>query len=247
MKFTFILGYRHQKDRLTNLKRTLEWMYSFKDSEIILVEQDKYSKIKEYNFFVKHIFLDSDQPYNRSWSFNVGLKYATTDIVVFTDSDIIVENNHFLDSLELVKEYNVVSPYNSVIDLNPKESKLPYNQIFSIKREGRGELDNQKINLCGGMVIFDKNSIKLIGGWSENFISWGGEDDYQTIKVEHFLTYKELIGKCYHLYHEKQKIDKDLYSNNLNFLSKVKKYTKDDLIKEINKSYKNNGRKNKYC
>jgi glycosyltransferase involved in cell wall biosynthesis len=85
----YYLGWSH-------LRRVLDWINGFAGVEVLLIEQDKHSKIKEYNFFVKHIFIKSNQPYNRSWSFNVGLKYSTTDIVVFTDSDIIIENEHFI-------------------------------------------------------------------------------------------------------------------------------------------------------
>lgn len=246
MKFTFILGYRHKKDRLSNLKRTLEWMYTFTECEIILVEQDAYSKIKEYNFFIKHIFLKSNEPYNRSWAFNVGLKYSTTNIIVFTDSDLIIEDKQIIESIKLLDNYDVISPYSRVIDLNNIQSKLPYDKIFKLKKESRGELDNQKINLCGGMVIFNKDSVKMIGGWCEYFTSWGGEDNYQTLKVNKFLKFKEIEGNCYHFYHEKQEINPILYANNLKLLEKFKSYNDSELINEINKSYKENGRKNKY-
>jgi glycosyltransferase involved in cell wall biosynthesis len=247
MKFTFIIGYRHKKDRLDNLKKTLEWMYSFNNCEIIIVEQDIHSKIKEFNFLVKHIFVKSNQPYNRSWAFNIGTRYANTDILVFTDSDLIIDKENLLKSFDSLSEYDVISPYDKVIDLTKSESNLNIDNIFKINKEGRGELDNQKINLCGGMVIFKKSAINQIGGWSERFMSWGGEDDYQSLKVNTFLKSKELNGVCYHLYHQKQKIDSELYSNNLQLLAKLKEYTKQDLTNEILKTTKIYGRKNKYC
>jgi len=146
----------------------------------------------------------------------------------------------------MMKDYDVISPYNKVIDLSYEESKLPYEQFTKIKREGRGDLDNQKINLCGGMVIFNKIAIENIGGWSERFNTWGGEDDFQTIKVEKFLKYKILDGECYHLFHKKQEIDMDKYMNNLKFLNTSKNYTEAQLIREINIGVKSNGKKNKF-
>lgn len=221
-------------------------MSSFEDSEIILIEQDTSSKLSQINLNFKHFFVYSDQPYNRSWAFNIGTKYASSEVIIYTDSDIIIEKDILLEAIKLTNEYDVISPYNSVIDLNSSETKLPYEQFSKIKREGRGELDNQKINLCGGMVIFTKVAINNIGGWSEKFDTWGGEDDFQTLKVEKFLKYKIMEGICYHLHHRKQDIDMTKYMNNLKFLNLTKNYTEQQLINEINITFKGNGKKNKF-
>ena len=45
--FTFIIGYRHKIDRLNNLRRTLDWINGFSGGQIILVEQDKHTKISQ--------------------------------------------------------------------------------------------------------------------------------------------------------------------------------------------------------
>lgn len=246
MKFTFILGYRHKQDRYLNLRRVLNWMLSFEGSEVILIEQDKISKLEQLNLSLKHYFVYSDQPYNRSWAFNIGTKYASNDIIIYTDSDLIIKNETLLEAIKMMDNYDVLSPYSKVIDLSYEESKLPYEKFIKIKREGRGDLDNQKINLCGGMVIFTKVAIDNIGGWSERFNTWGGEDDFQTLKVEKFLKYHVIEGECYHLYHKKQEIDMDQYMKNLKFLNSSKNYTEQQLINEINLSIKTNGKKNKF-
>ena len=44
-KFTFVIGFRYKADRISLLRRTLDWVNTFKDVEVILVEQDKHSKI----------------------------------------------------------------------------------------------------------------------------------------------------------------------------------------------------------
>jgi hypothetical protein len=85
--FTFIIGYRHRIDRLNNLRRTLDWINGFSGGQIILVEQDKHSKISHLNLKCQHIFVKSNMPYNRSWAFNVGLKHAKSNLIVFSDSD----------------------------------------------------------------------------------------------------------------------------------------------------------------
>lgn len=245
-KFTFIIGYRHIPDRLNNLRRTLDWINSFTGSEVILVEQDTHSKISHLNLRCKHVFMRSNMPYNRSWSFNVGLKHSNSNIIVCGDSDIVMDPNKFINALNSLSEYEMVSPYHSVVDLTPQESMMPLEQVVNINRVGRGEEDNQKINISGGISIFRKDALMRIGGWNEDFIGWGGEDDYQTIKVKKFLKWKELEGRCYHLYHSKAAPDNTYYKRSLEILERSNQMTNEDLTRVISASLQKIGMINKY-
>lgn len=245
-KFTFIIGYRHTIDRLNNLRRTLDWVNSFSGAEIILVEQDKHSKISHLNLRCKHIFIKSTMPYNRSWAFNIGLKHSNSNIIVCGDSDLVMNPNDFIKGLQALSEYEMVSPYHSVVDLNPQESNLPLEQVVQINRAGRGETDNQKINISGGIAIFRRDSLLKIGGWNEDFIGWGGEDDYQTMKVKHFLKHTELQARCFHLYHARVAPDNRYYQRTLQLLEKTKGMSKEEIQKVTNASIPKIGMKNKY-
>lgn len=244
--FTCIINYRHNLERFNNLKRTLEWINSFSGAEIILVEQDTHSKIKEFSLPCRHVFLKSKMPFNRSWGFNVGAKYSNSNILVFTDCDIIMNPEKFIESVKKLNEFDVVSPYSSVVDLNPQETSMDINKIMLIDRPGRGENDNQKINICGGMTLFRKDAYNRIGGYHEDFMGWGGEDDFQAIKVKNFLTWTEVKGRCYHLYHERTAPDMKWYQRNLQLLQKLSPMTKEELQKVISNVAPKSGMKNKY-
>lgn len=246
LSFSFVILYRHSIERYNNLRRVLEWTSGFSSSETIIVEQDTHSKLSNLKLNCRHIFTKSDMPFNRSWGFNVGLKNSNSDIIVFTDCDLIMEPNSFISAIKKIEEYDMVSPYSSVVDLNPEESQLQMESIFRINRPGRGEEDHQKINICGGITIFKKEAIMRIGGWCEEFIGWGGEDDYQTIKVENFLTNYEQKSRCYHLYHDREAPDMKWYQRNLQLLQKYKSLSKDEIVKSINNSLKKIGMKNIY-
>ena len=244
--FTYVIGYRHRMDRLSNLKRVLEWINGFNGVEVLIVEQDRHSKIKNLNLKAKHIFVKSDMPYNRSWAFNVALKYANSPLIVFGDSELIMNPNEFIEGLKALQENEMVSPYYSVVDLDQQESGMDFNQILQINRPGRGENDNQKINISGGIAMFRRDAITKIGGWNEDFIGWGGEDDFQTMKVKNFLKWTELKYRCFHLYHAKEQPDMKWYQRNLQILNNAAKFTKDDLAKQINMSMPKMGMINKY-
>lgn len=244
--FTYIIGYRHRMDRLNNLRRTLDWINGFSGAQVILVEQDKFSKINHLNLKCQHIFVKTNMPYNRSWAFNIGLKYSKTNIICCGDSDLIMEPQAFIAGLQATQQYEMVSPYHSVVDLTPNESNFPLESLVKIDRPGRGETDNQKINISGGIAIFRKDALIKLGGWNENFVGWGGEDDFQTIKVKQFLTWTELKAKVFHLYHDRQQPDQKYYQRSLQLLQKTHSMSKEDLLKSISVESQKMGLKNKY-
>ena len=244
--FTYVIGYRHKADRLQNLKRVLEWVNGFNAVEVLLIEQDTHSKIKHLNLKAKHIFLKSNRPYNKSWAFNVAIKQSQSNIIVYADSDLIMDPNQFIEGLKALQQFEMVNPYKSVVDLNAQESSLNLDQMLQINRPGRGETDHQKVPLCGGICMFRKDAISRIGGWNEDFIGWGAEDDFVSVKVKHFLTYVEMPYRCYHLFHNREAPDMNLYQRNLQLLQKLGSLSKEDLTKTINNSIQKIGMKNKY-
>ena len=244
--FTYIIGYRHKPDRLNNLRRVLDWINGFMGAEVILIEQDKHSKISHLNLKCKHIFLKSTKPYNKSWAFNVATKMAKSNVIVFADSYLVMNPYDFIESLKMLEKYEMVNPYRSVVDLNQQESGLNLEQMISIDRPGRGETDHQKVPLCGGICIFRKEAINKIGGWNENFIGWGAEDDFVSLKVKNYLNWTEMPNRCYHLFHNREVPNMNEYQRNLNLLNQYNNLSKDDLWKTIIKELPKSGMKNKY-
>lgn len=244
--FTYIIAYRHKADRLQNLRRVLDWINGFANVEVILVEQDKHSKISHLNLKAKQIFTRSELPFNKSHAFNVGVKHSNSNIIVFGDSDLIMDPNQFILALNSISQYEMVNPYHTVIDLTQQESTLPFEQMVSINRPGRGETDIQKVPLCGGICLFRKDAIMKIAGWNEDFFSWGGEDDFQSLKVKNFLTWTELQAKCYHLYHERVQPDMKWYQRNLQILNTTANMDKSQLQRVILNQLPKIGMKNRY-
>jgi glycosyltransferase involved in cell wall biosynthesis len=221
--FTFIIAYKHRNDRIHNLKRVLDWVSGFGGVEIIIVEQDKSPKLPSFTLKgIKHIFTKSTMPFNKAWAFNVGLQHSTTKTIVFGDCDLIMDPNKMIEALRQLDNYECVSPYSRVIDLNPNEVSMTLEQMAQINRPGRGETDIQKICLAGGIIMYRKDAIAKIGGWCEDFIGWGGEDDYQSHKSKMFLNCYEQMGTtCYHLWHERGAPDPVPYQRNLELLNRL--------------------------
>ncbi len=244
--FTYIIGYRHSNERLNNLKRVLDWINGFQGVDVIVIEQDTHSKISHLTLKCRHIFLKSKLPYNKSWAFNVATKMSRSNIIVFADSDLIMEPNQFIEGLRALEKFDMVNPYQSVIDLNPQESGLPLEHLTKIDRPGRGETDHQKVPICGGICMFRKDAIAKIGGWNEDFIGWGAEDDFVSHKVKQFLNWHQLPHKCFHLFHTRNQPDMDAYHRNLQLLNQLIALPKEELVKTINKALPKQAMLNKY-
>jgi len=231
----------------------INWATGFNNIEVILVEQDNTPKVNYIDFGCKYYFVEnSDLPFNKALSFNVGLKYAQSNIIAFGDSDLIMHPQKFIDAITELNnsDLEMVSPYSrlKVIDLENNELGMQFDDMEKIDRPGRGELENdiRKVPLCGGICIFKTEAIYKIGGWSEDFIGWGGEDDFQSDKVERFLKYKEMNSRVYHLHHEQIIPENVFYHRNLDVLKKLKGLNEQQMSNYINSSVQKIGMKNKY-
>lgn len=253
---TYIIPYKHTPDRLNNLRKVINWALGFNNIEVILVEQDTVAKVNHIDFGCKYVFIENKElPFNKSWAFNVGLKYATSNIIAFGDSDLIMHPQKFIDAVnELTKEgseIDMISPYSrlKVIDLSESELGMSFDDMEKIDRPGRGELegDIRKVPLCGGICLFKRDAIYKIGGWSEDFIGWGGEDDFQSNKVERFLKFEEMPSKVYHLFHQPVVPDTVFYRRNIEILTKLKGFNDNQMQGYISNTINKIGMKNKYA
>lgn len=217
-KFTYAIGWRHHRDREGNLSKVLEWLKSFPGLDVLVVEQDNMRRFRPPPG-VRHVFARSTEPYNRSWGFNIAYRESESPHIVFGDSDIVMRNHEFLSALEASLSLDVLSPYSSVLDLSRDEISMSLDDMGRIVRLGRGEADNQKINLCGGVVIFSREAFERVGGWDEDFVGWGGEDDMMTFKVVAAgLKTASMPFRCYHLWHNRSVPDPVAYSRTLRLL-----------------------------
>ena len=241
MQFTYIIAYRHSEERFQNIQMVLDWLGD-SPSEIILVESDSKSYLEQLKdkFNFKHIFLNNEYPFNKSWCFNVVYKSASTDNIVFGDADLVMDKSKFLEAVNLLNEFEVVNPYKPVLDLTFPESQKYMNEknfdvLSSIDRPGRGETDHQKVPFCGGIIMFKKDTLEKMAGWNEDFWGWGCEDDAQSFKV-HILELKsyQCLNKCYHLYHDRPAPNQQLYYRNFDLYRDFVKATKPMMESYIN-------------
>jgi cellulose synthase/poly-beta-1,6-N-acetylglucosamine synthase-like glycosyltransferase len=246
MNFTYIIPFKYTDDRFYTLQKVIN---NIKDlnCEVIVIEQGIESILPNKNLLTtqKYLFLNNPYPFNKSWALNVAWKEATNDIIIFGDADNIIDIYHILSAVKEMNDYEFISPHIKLVDLQPSENNLDNNSIFRINRPGRGELDHQKLPMCGAMTIFRKDALDKIGGWPEEFFGWGAEDDAMSIKVKHFLKWKEIDNNCYHLYHQRVNPDMQWYQRNIQIYQNYINAPKDKLKEYIDSTRKIIGDKNR--
>ena len=239
-KFTYVIPFRYRADRIIPLRRVVDLINGFQGSEIMIIEQDKHSKISHLNLKAKHIFIESDLPFNKSWAYNVALKRVISPVVIFADADFIMNPNDLIESLKTLETCDCVIPTSNIINLTQGESAGDLNQIFSIKKPG------YKSALTNGAVLFKKEAIQKIGGWNEDFIGISQENQFQDIKIKALLNYKELDYTGYHLFHRQDPPDSTFSQRNNQIMDTYRNATTDILNQHISQTVYKMGFKNKF-
>lgn len=209
-EITAIITFRNKENRFKNLEFILSWLENISTiKEIILIEQDSipscniltsnYSKLS-YLFFYNPTY------FNKSIGFNLGAKFSKNSKLFFTDSDIFFDFTKIEDEL-LNWDFDVMSPYSKIFDLNLIES----NSLITNNKIVLDDLDlpfRKEICIAGGSFFISKEKYLKNGGFNEEFNSWGGEDDYFSIVLDkNSNNLKTFEQKAYHLFH-----DRDIYS-----------------------------------
>ena len=250
---TFVthLRYDHQ-DRLDNLQCILDfYSFYFPNSRFILVEDDKthnsaFDKIswplKKTSFY----FIENSGLYYRTRALNYGIKQSKTPIVVSLDTDCLVSPDSIkLCSFNLLNGATIAWPYNGYfVDTHQqfRDNQFKTEKLFSafdpyipnLIKLGVGERyeyfsirgTNNEPRLVGGIVMFNKENFLRIGGYNENFIAWGAEDEEVVIrcKILNHQCYRDanLNSLLFHLnHHNALRQHHQFYNSNVDELTKV--------------------------
>lgn len=217
-KFSYIIPFRFRQDRILPLRRVIDWLAGFQGIEVIIVEQDNHSKIEHLNLKARHIFIESKAPFNKGWAYNVSIKYAQSDIILFGDADFIMDPMKLIESLKLIETNDCVIPTNKALNLNQQQSAMDIGTILNMFGP------NPKTNIFDGLCIFKKDSIRKIGGWNEDMIGVGYENEFMELKVKKLLKFHQSEDLGYHFFHFPENTSKQLLERNKQILDF---YTKD--------------------
>lgn len=237
---SYIIPFNSKIDDIYLLRKVLEWLKSFKNIEVIIVEYNTKSPILDHisDPFV-HIPVEGNKvTLSKSWAYNIGIKRSSSDIVICGDSSTITNPDNILKSINLIKDgYQMVRPFNKRIKINPSQLSN-----FSSMDKINSPIFEDDF-LCGGIGVYDKSPLFKIGGWEEKFKIYNYVD-FQTYKVIELLKHIEIDSKGYILGHGKvEDSNVKKFDDNLN--NKLKSLNKENLLNYINTTYSSIGMVNK--
>ena len=240
-KFSYVIPHRTATaDRKRNLDYVISYINNnFKDAEVIVVEQD--TEERYFNRGCTKVLYPNSGPFRRSACLNIGYTKAKYDKIIFADNDLLIPHEQIREALLKLDTYEAVNPYKNVRDLQEDiTNELVKADNFEVltsytEREG--------VVFSGGACFFTKEGYAKIGGYDEEFIGWGGEDNACTHKIEQLLKHCEVDGHCWHMNHSRNlsnEVHND-YNNNLLTLRKIESLTGDELIKFCDEKRLNHG------
>ena len=180
--------------------------FIFNDSIKITDKLDYYEKSKKNNLAINHPVND------------------TCDFIAIMDSDLFFSE----------EQYDMI--YNHIIELQNSQNKIffTYNLMDIHESERKEILNFDKIEVntdkleelkpkyswrhswgagvLGGIFIVPRREIRLMGGFDENFLTWGAEDDEAHTRIKAHADWhpKTNMGP-YHLWHPKNEKDEKYY------------------------------------
>jgi len=239
-ELSIIIHYRRDcEDREFNLKTLLKFIDDhFTVNDIVLVNDDKeFEKslkliIPEVINNVKLMFVENDDEFMKSYSFNRGAEHATGSVFAFWDVDVLIDPKYIEKSYNIIVDglYDHVYPFNgyfvAVEKLTFPKFLPKYDFEFLL-----GELQDRTLgyhneyvaigsNISpGGCNLISRSAFNKIGGYDERFIGWGFEDtDFiqRSRKVNKVIHLDDFDAICWHLHHDNSKrLENPHYQNNI--------------------------------
>jgi hypothetical protein len=188
---SFVIGHRGL-DRLPHLRATLRSIAGQRDVavECIVVEQAARREIEtQLPPWVRYLFTECATPYNRAATFNAGVAAARGDVVILHDNDIVVPADYAREVAARAAEGW------QFIDI----------KRFLFHLDAGGALGSIMQNAQGGSIAATRAAYDAIGGFDDEFVGWGGEDnDFWDRAATTGRIYNHGYLPMKHLYHPPQ-------------------------------------------
>lgn len=247
-KFSYIIPFNSAIDNINNLRKIIKWVNGWKGIEIVVVEYDsKSSKLEFINEAFTHIFVKNDMSnYSKSWAYNIGVKRSHSDVIICGDSNTVTNPENIIKGVEMLKEYDMVTPFNTLIEVtsNQLSDFVKMDKDIHGPIVGTNHSDDRVVNISSGISIYNREALLKLGGWEEKF-KMECTEDFQSHKVKRLTKWIQLDGKAYK-FGSGQPHNDHIVSSDVNVNNQLKSLSNEQLQRYISSTYQNVGSLTKY-
>ncbi|MBN2535319.1 MAG: glycosyltransferase family 2 protein [Spirochaetales bacterium] len=247
IKYSFVIPAYNNKRLLKNTLIALNYQENFgkEDYEVVIIDDGSDDNTEAYisdinkNYACQYIYIERDEKSCRSRARNYGWNAAKGGVIIFIDSDILINRNYLKEiercfdiddniilfgtvfrlkediSLEDVEDGSIFKQFVSGINkIEYLEERHIFFNIFSYNNYFHPF--SWSFVFSGNVAVSRKN-LKAIGGFDEAYVCWGGEDTewgYRAYNNGLRLVYNHKL-EALHQYHQEE-IQKKNSSNKAN-------------------------------
>jgi len=240
MKFTVVIPFSNNNKpfRLRNLQQVIiNYNKLASDFDIVVVEQNGNGEVRDALKDYKIKYLNIETPSNlfhKTLLLNKAISTLKTDYIIMSDADCLLTDIGIESIRTECDKGSILFPFSSVNYYNEMNTRRYCKGEQSINANDDRNLPIKRFT--GLVNCFSMETFNQVGGFDDDFIGWGAEDDAFVIKCERIKSpvYRtNLSSEVIHLFHPKvdnpEYKQSDIYINNKKRVACIKRMSDDDL------------------
>jgi hypothetical protein len=217
-----VIGYREDEERPERTENLNNAVQALMDQEfagsvrVVVCEQSEKGTLKNYHPF-GWVWDEYTLPFNRSRAFNLGARVLPhCDTLCFFDADILVDRWWVKRCSDQMVGNDLIIPYTTVNYLKEKgtpavvEARKRSGSVPEVSPERRARF------AYGGVLWITRTLFELSGGYDEQYIGWGAEDDDYVWRLKQLGPVMRMDETLTHMWHapadmDRAQLNKDIY------------------------------------